>query len=290
MQEWNRAVELIEADLTAPVDVGALARVALTSEYHFRRMFASLAGMPLSEYIRRRKLTAAAAEIIAGQGVLDVATRYGYGSAEAFTRAFKAMHGLSPSQARRPGAVLHSQPQLRFHLRIEGSAGMKHQIVKKEAFRLIGLRTRIRLIYEGPNPGIEAFERGLDPSVRPRLAELSDTEPLGLVAVTENIEEPETEGSELDYWRAAASSQPVPEGFDSKEVPAGLWVVFETEGKFPEALQKLWADAAAEWFPANPYLWAPGPQLLSVQPEPDGSRGRGQLWIPIEAKTAPPAA
>lgn len=287
MQEWNRAIELIEADLTSPIDVGHLAQVAFTSEYHFRRMFASLAGLPLSEYIRRRRLTAATAEIVAGQAVLDVAIRYGYGSAEAFTRAFKAMHGLTPSQARRPGAVLHSQPQLRFHLRIEGSADMKHRIVKKDAFRLIGLKTRVRLIYEGPNPEIEAFERSLDTTVRPRLAKLSDTEPFGLLAVTENIEEPGTEGSELDYSRAVASSHTAPDGYDSTDIPAGLWVVFETEGKFPESLQHLWADAAAQWFPANPYRWSPGPQMLSVQPEPDGSKGRGQLWIPIEADTAP---
>ncbi|WP_426226470.1 AraC family transcriptional regulator [Pseudarthrobacter sp. DSP2-3-2b1] len=286
MQEWNRAIELIEVDLAAPIDVGQLAQVALTSEYHFRRMFASLAGLPLSEYIRRRRLTAATAEIVAGQAVLDVAVRYGYGSAEAFTRAFRAMHGITPSQARRPGAVLHSQPQLRIHVRIEGSADMKHRIVKKESFRLIGLKTRVRLVYEGPNPEIEAFERSLDTSVRPRLAELSDTEPLGLLAVTENIEEPGTEGSELDYWRAAASSQTAPNGYDSADIPAGIWVVFETEGKFPESLQHLWADAAAQWFPANPYRWAPGPQMLSVQPEPDGSRGRGQLWIPIEPDPA----
>ena len=48
MQEWNRAIELIEADLASPIDVGRLAQVALTSEYHFGRMFASLAGLPLS--------------------------------------------------------------------------------------------------------------------------------------------------------------------------------------------------------------------------------------------------
>ncbi len=283
MQEWNRAIELIEADLAAPVDVGELARAALTSEYHFRRMFASLAGIPVSEYIRRRRLTAATAEIVAGHAVLDVAIRYGYGSAEAFTRAFKAMHGLTPSQARRPGAMLHSQPQLRFHLRIEGSADMQHKIVKKDTFGLIGLKARVRLIYEGPNPEIEAFERNLDPAVRPRLKELSDAEPFGLLSVTHNIEEPGTEGSELDYWCAVASSQPAPEGYESMTVPASLWVVFEAEGKFPEALQHLWANAAAEWFPANPYHWSPGPQLLSVQPEPGGASGRGQLWLPIEA-------
>ncbi|MFJ4169787.1 helix-turn-helix domain-containing protein [Paenarthrobacter sp. NPDC089714] len=284
MQEWNRAIELIEKDLTAEVDAKALARTALTSEYHFRRMFASLAGLPISEYIRRRRLTAATAEVIAGSTVLDVAVRYGYSSAEAFNRAFKAFHGLTPSEARLPGAVLHSQPQLRFHLRVEGNTAMKHRIVTKSAFRLIGRKTRVPLVHEGPNPAIIEFQRSIDPSDTKRLIGLSNTEPGGPLSVTDNLDDGRAEGSELDYWHAVASTEtaPAPDGFDVLEVPEGWWVVFETEGKFPEALQRLWADAATEWFPANPYRWAPGPELLSVRAEPGGTHGSGQLWIPVE--------
>ncbi|ABM09912.1 AraC family transcriptional regulator [Pseudarthrobacter sp. PvP004] len=287
MQGWNRAIELIEQDLTAEIEVADLARAALTSEYHFRRMFSSLAGLPISEYIRRRRLTAATAEILEGRAVLDVAFRYGYGSAEAFTRAFKAMHGLNPSQARLPGAVLHSQPQLRFHVRVEGNTDMKHRIEDKPAFRLIGLKARVPLVHEGPNHAIIEFQRGLDPAVTARMLELADADPAGPLSVTDNMEEQRTEGSELDYWHAVASTKPAPPGFDSLEVPAGLWVVFETEGKFPEVLQGMWADAATEWFPANPYRWAPGPEMLSVQVEPGRTHGRGQLWIPIEREDLP---
>lgn len=286
MHGWNRAIGLIEQDLTTDIEVRFLAKAALTSEYHFRRMFSSLAGMPVSEYIRRRRLTAATAEILEGLTVLDVSVRYGYGSAEAFARAFKAMHGLSPSEARLPGAVLHSQPQLRFHLRVEGNTDMKHRIEDKEAFRLIGLKARVPLVYEGPNNAITEFQRGVDPSVTKRLLELADMDPAGPVSVTDNLEEQRTEGSELDYWHAVASTQAAPEGFESLEVPAGLWVVFEAEGKFPEVLQGMWADAATEWFPANPYRWAPGPEMLSVQVGPGGTHGRGQLWIPVEREEA----
>ncbi len=60
IRAWNRAIQLIEENLSGPIDVGELARVALTSEYHFRRVFASLSGLPLSEYIRRRRTVAAA--------------------------------------------------------------------------------------------------------------------------------------------------------------------------------------------------------------------------------------
>ncbi|GAA1674791.1 AraC family transcriptional regulator [Citricoccus zhacaiensis] len=282
MQQWNRAIGDIEADLTAAVDVQALARTAMTSEYHFRRMFSTLAGMPLSEYVRRRRLTAATAEILDGSTVLDVAVRYGYGSAEAFNRAFKSLHGMTPTEARRPGAVLHSQPQLRFHLTVEGTTDVKHRIIEKAAFTLVGVHTRVPLIHEGENAAIADFERSIDPTIRTQLAELSDQEPAGSLAVTVNIDAPRSEGSWLDYWRAVATTRPTPAGLESLDVSAGLWVVFQAEGDFPEALQQLWADAATEWFPANPYRWAPGPELLSVQSDEGGTSGSGQLWIPIE--------
>ena len=65
-----------------------------------RRMFSALAGMPLSEYVRRRRMTVAAPEVVTGIGdLLGIAVRYGYGSAEAFGRAFQSAHGVSPGNA-----------------------------------------------------------------------------------------------------------------------------------------------------------------------------------------------
>ncbi|GAA1111287.1 hypothetical protein GCM10009642_56980 [Nocardiopsis metallicus] len=104
LDRLNEALQQVERDLGAPVDVAAMARTALTSEYHFRRMFSVLSGMSISEYARRRRLTLAGAEVIAGRDtLLDIAVRYGYGSAEAFGRAFRAVHGISPGEARRSG-------------------------------------------------------------------------------------------------------------------------------------------------------------------------------------------
>ena len=110
LERLNQAMEHIESHLDQPLDVAGLARIATTSEYHFRRMFSALAGLPLSEYVRRRRLTVAGAEVLAGERtLLDIATRYGYGSGEAFARAFRAVT-RHPSRGRvsglgRPGAT-----------------------------------------------------------------------------------------------------------------------------------------------------------------------------------------
>ena len=115
--EWidrlNQAVDYLEGHLEAP-DLGEAARIACCSPYHFQRMFTLLAGAPLSEYIRRRKMSRAAADLQHGERIVDVALKYGYSSPTAFNRAFQAVHGLPPSAAKTPGAVLNSHPPLRF--------------------------------------------------------------------------------------------------------------------------------------------------------------------------------
>ena len=62
----NRLIELVEKHLSEQIDVNVLARTLGTTEYHLRRMFSSLAGMPLSEYVRRRRMTVAAADVVRG--------------------------------------------------------------------------------------------------------------------------------------------------------------------------------------------------------------------------------
>src|SRR3954447_6281685 len=126
----NRLVDLVEQHLTEELDVDGLARALGTTEYHLRRMFSSLAGMPLSDYVRQRRMTVAAADVVRGEDdLLSIAVRHGYGSTEAFGRAFRAVHGAGPSDIRRDGGPLRTQPQLRFRLTVEGTIPMDTRIV-----------------------------------------------------------------------------------------------------------------------------------------------------------------
>lgn len=278
----NESLEQIERSLTGDLDVRALTRTAATSEYHYRRMFAALAGIPLSEYVRRRRLTVASAEVLAGQRtLLEIALRYGYGSPDAFARAFRAMHGVGPAEARRSAPALQSQPRITFRLTVEGSSSMRYRIVNKAAFTVAGRKARVPLIYEGENRAISDFVRSIAPEESARIAALSDQEPYGIVAVTAGVSEHRDEGSELDYYHAAITGAEPPDDFDVLAVAAGTWVVFECAGAFPEAAQYLWRDAYADWFPSNPYRTRPGPELLRVELSDDGT-GEAELWLPVE--------
>ncbi|MFJ9041780.1 GyrI-like domain-containing protein [Streptomyces sp. NPDC102406] len=291
LERLNQAMEHIERHLDRTVEVKEVARIAATSEYHLRRMFSALAGMPLSEYVRRRRLTLAGAEVLAGrETLLDIATRYGYSSGEAFARAFRAMHGIGPGEARRTGAALNSQPRMAFRLTIEGSSSMRYRVVGKADFTVVGFSTRVPLVHAGPNRSIMDFVRGIDPRALERLAKLSDQEPHGIVSVCDDLDPSRAEGTELDYHHGVITSRAAPEGTTALPVPAGTWAVFTTSGPAPRAIQELWRDVFTEWFPSNPYRTRTGPEILRTRLSPDKTEADAELWLPVEPEHGAAAA
>ncbi|MFC9846665.1 GyrI-like domain-containing protein [Streptomyces sp. NPDC060223] len=283
LERLNQAMEHIEDHLDQRIEVSELARIAVTSEYHFRRLFSALAGLPLSEYVRRRRLTVAGAEVLAGERtLLEIAVRYGYSSGEAFARAFRAMHGVGPGEVRRLGASLQSQPRMSFRLIVEGSSSMRYRVVEKDEFRVVGRKARVPLVHEGMNPGIAAFIRGLGQETIRRIEALSDQEPEGLISVSDNLDDSRAEGTELDYYHAVVTGAAVPDDMDALAVSAGAWAVFESSGPFPQTLQYLWRDVFTQWFPSNPYQSRPGPEILRTRLSQDGTQADAELWIPVE--------
>ncbi|GGW75595.1 AraC family transcriptional regulator [Streptomyces griseoloalbus] len=283
LDRLNQALEYIEGRLDQQLDVTELARIAATSEYHLRRMFSALAGVPLSEYVRRRRLTVAGAEVLAGrESLLEIAVRYGYGSGEAFARAFRAMHGIGPGEARRTGAALVSQPRLAFRLTVEGSSSMRYRVVDRPDFDVVGLKARVPLVHTGPNRAIIDFVRGIGPRMLERLEKLSDQEPQGIVAVCDDLDPSRAEGTELDYYHGVITTASAPEGTTALSVPAGTWAVFTTSGPAPQAIQELWRDVFTQWFPSNPYRSRPGPEILRTRLSLDGTEADAELWLPVE--------
>jgi AraC family transcriptional regulator len=281
----NGLVDFIDDHLNEEIDIAGLATSLGTTEYHLRRMFSSLAGMPLSEYIRRRRMTVAAADVLEQGDLLTIAVRYGYGSTEAFGRAFRSVHGVGPSDVRRDGGPLHTQPKLRFRLTVEGNSTMDTRIADRPAFRLVGHATRVPLIHHGINPLIQAHIASLPATEHVRLKALSNTEPSGLLQVSADVDADYTEGAELTYLHGVAitAATAVPEGLDVIDIPAGAWAVFHTQGEYPTVLQSTWAATATDWFPSNPWRLRPGPSIVAILDRaPDFSTASCELWLPVE--------
>lgn len=117
LEKLNGPLEYIEENLTNNIDFKEVARLSSCSQSYFRRMFSILAGITLSEYIRRRRLTLAAFELNNfNVRILDIAIKYGYSSPDSFARAFQAFHGIMPSEARGYGQLLKAYTRITFQL------------------------------------------------------------------------------------------------------------------------------------------------------------------------------
>jgi AraC family transcriptional regulator len=110
-QRMNRVLDYVDAHLDTELELSTLAEVAHFSPFHFHRMFAAWMGETLGDYVRRRRLEQAAWLLSwrAELSVLHVALSVGFGSGEAFSRAFKAHFGQTPTAWRAASRVRHTK-------------------------------------------------------------------------------------------------------------------------------------------------------------------------------------
>lgn len=123
-EQLNKAMDYIEEHIDDEMLQDDVSSVTLYSRYHFGRLFYYIADMPLSEYIRKRKLTRAVEDLVGSNvKVIDIAVKYGYDSADSFTRAFKLQHGITPSKMRKTGCIAIKYPKLHFSIDIINDKG-----------------------------------------------------------------------------------------------------------------------------------------------------------------------
>jgi AraC family transcriptional regulator len=284
LKNMNGALKYIEENLTNDIDIKEVTRRALCSEYHFTRMFSFLAGITLSEYIRRRRLSLAAFELNRSSvKVIDIAIKYGYNSSDSFARAFQNLHSITPSEARDNGHSLKAYPPMTFQLSIKGGIEMNYRIEEKAAFRIVGIKKRVPIIFNGVNPEIAAMWESLDGETIHTLKNLSNVEPIGLLSASTNFSEGRMEEKgELDHYIGVATTKECPDNLTQVDVPASIWAVFEAIGPFPEMLQDVWGRIYSEWFPSSSYEQIQGPEILwNADKDVTSLTFKSEIWIPV---------
>lgn len=283
--EWierlNKAVNYIEEHLAEEISYEALGQIACCSSYHFQRMFGYMAGTSLSEYIRRRKMSRAAADLQKGENkIIDIALKYGYESPTSFNRAFQSIHGFPPSQAKADGAVFKSFPPVSFQITIKGAVQMDYRVETKEAFRIIGISTPLEKDIEKNFEEVPLLwqKAAMDGTI-PHLAGLMNSQPMGILGVSAC-----TEGSEdWRYYIAAASTLPT-DSFEEYTVPAATWAIFSGQGT-GQSIQELERRIVSEWLPTSGYEYANAPDV-EVYLDPNPASTKYEVWIPVVKSTA----
>lgn len=284
LQRLNSALSYIEDNLANEIDFKEVARIAYCSEYHFKRMFSFLASVTLTEYIRRRRLTLSAFELMNGDTrIIDVAVKFGYSSPDAFTRAFQSLHGITPSEARQKGRLLKSYPRMTFQLSVKGGDEMNYRIEEKDAFRIAGIKKRVPIRFNGVNQEIASMWQSLDAETIDTLKKLSNVQPSGLISASVNFSEGRMEEQgELDHYIGAATTKECPAHLAQLDVAASTWAVFEAVGPFPATLQNVWGRIYSEWFPSSEYQIAEGPEILwNEHKDTSSPTFRSEIWIPV---------
>ena len=280
LKQLSRAIDYIEDNLAGEISYQKAASIACCSTYYFQRMFSYVAGIPLSDYVRRRRMTKAAFELQASTGkIMDIGSKYGYDLPTSFNRAFQKVHGVAPTAARREGTRLNSYPPISFKISITGGESMCYRVERKGPIRIVGIRVALEEEQEENFQIVPKFwEKAVDNNLVSEISKLNNQNPLGLLGVTV-YENPE----EIYYYIAAATTQAVPKNLIEYQIPAATWVVFEGNGRFPDSIQTIFKRFLTEWLPFSGYDYAQLPDI-EVYPinQQTAQDGHSEVWIAVK--------
>ena len=285
----QRALDYTEAHLTEEIDYEKAAKEACSSVFHFQRMFGMLCGYSLGEYIRMRRLTLAAEELMnTDKKVIDIAARYGYETPESFTRAFCRFHGVTPSEVRR-GTNIRSFSRLSVKLILSGGNTMNYRIENKDAFKVICKRKQVsKPASATAATDIKAFwsECKADGTTE-RICSYFPEKPTlqGLLGICfsgdmENYAFPYGIGVEYD-------GRPVTDDdLEIVEIPAHTFAVFPCKGRMPDAFVEIYRKICTEFFPqSSKYEYGNGVELEVYPSEKvDDPNYYCEIWIAVKEK------
>lgn len=281
----NNTLEYIERNLCTTLNIDDISKVACSSRYHFQRVFHALTGFTVTQYIKNRRLTLAAEELAAtDKRIIDISFKYGYESPEAFSKAFKRMHGISPSALKRLNGKIKAFPKISFQVSIKGECEIIYRIVKKEEFKVFGaefITTKVNdaAYREIPEFISKIFEDGTHNRINRVLGN-----PKGslLDGFHYDFKEDGTRKYMMGYEMPKAE---ISDEFMILQVPKRTWAVFEGHGTMPDNLiiHDIWRRIYSEWFPSSGFEQVEGPCIEKNFWNDEKQSGyRCEVWIPVK--------
>ncbi len=274
MQGWiegfQESIDFIEKNLTEELDIEDIAAKAALSPFYYQRIFGALCGVTVGEYIRARRMTLAAQELNGKDvKVIDVAVKYSYDSPDSFSKAFQKFHGITPSQAKEPGAPLRSFAPLHIKITMEGGTMMDYRIVEKAPFTIVGVKRPFN-----SDSSYQEIPKFWDEW----LAQGEKRPIMGTFGVCLDMK-----GKDFDYWIADLYFpwEDIPEGCETRVIPGSAWAQFPCTIKtLQDTNTKIWS----EWLPALQGYSLAGEYDIEVYlPSEEGSDDmKVYIWVPLK--------
>lgn len=256
----QRVVDEIENRLGEDLKFSTVARLSNFSEFHFHRVFQFIVGLPVMDYVRKRRLVLAAQRVAYSKDkLLDIALDCGFGTPESFIRAFRKMYGTTPGEYRKSGIRPPAYPKVNVLQRrynpYLGGIRMDHRIVTKPGFDVIGYSIRTRNADGQNNRDIPAFwQRYMQEKMGENLHKLAiSNAEYGICG------DFDLESGEFSYMIGVEVGEgaEAQEGTIKRHYPEQTYAVFTTpkvgSDRFAESIQNTWMAIFSEWFPHSGY-------------------------------------
>lgn len=145
-EKLNKLVNYIEENITEPISYEKLARILAVNEYTLHRIFLFVTNMSIPEYIRKRRMTLAATDLIKSElKIVDIAVKYQYDSATSFARAFKKIMGFNPSDIKNNKNLIKAFPVLKFEHISEETKNIEYKEIQNYSIILYGVGRKMKI-------------------------------------------------------------------------------------------------------------------------------------------------
>ncbi|MFA6505930.1 MAG: AraC family transcriptional regulator [Treponemataceae bacterium] len=247
-----QAIAYIEQNLFEDLSVATVALASGLSPFHFHRTFQAMAGEPVAEYVKKRRLDAAADFLSStDRRIIDIAVECGFSSQEAFARAFAKAFGWPP------GIFRKLRPPRKRYRRIDSLGGdmsafppAPPSFETLEERRVFGIgKTVVMEGYSGARTILGLWKDFCD-RWSADLTPAQELYGLGLYELDGLI----PEGASFEYFACAPLEPdvPLPSGFEERRIPGGLYAVFEYDGP-ARRTRDAFNYIFGVWFPQTPY-------------------------------------
>ncbi|XGZ04367.1 effector binding domain-containing protein [Paenibacillus sp. RS8] len=285
----QQAIDYVEHNLNSAIEIEDIATAAMTSKFHFQRMFHALTGFTVTEYVRNRRLTLAAEELAGTDNkVIDIALNYGYETPEAFAKAFQRMHGVTPHMAKKKNVKLKSFPRISFQIQIKGETEMNYRIVEEQASTIIGKDV---IIQKDAYTEIPIFVEGIwKDGTHDRINDLVG-KPSGSLLYGYYFDFREDGTKRYLMGTDLPDGKEVTEGLVTLHVPGQTYAVFDSRESIPDdseiglEIQNVWRRIYSEWFPSVGFEQVEGPCMEKYFWMDDTQEESiCEVWIPVRRK------
>jgi len=270
IDKLNTLIEYIEENLTEDLDYKELAKMLYVDEYTLFRVFSFITGVSLAEYIRKRRLTKAGIELRETDiKVIDVAVKYGYDSSISFSRAFKKMYGINPSDIKEKDIVLNSFSKIKVMSSYTQVEDLEYKILEQEAFDLYGVYTESEL--ENISNVANSFWNELR-SDKEKYTNILKGKTYGILEFNNIISKMGHEGN-VKYYIAKD------EEFNDSikiSIPKSNWAVFKLNSREAQDIHNFILNIYENWIPNSGYN-------IQEYPEIEVYKDDGvEWWLPVK--------